>query len=147
MIYDRLENYSRYPLNEKFLKAFEFLENYNEEEPGRYEICDGVYATVRSAVKTVPLEERTIEAHTCYADVQYIIEGSEWIGISLSNDYEVLKPYSVENDVTYYKGNQIELFPMKSGYFMVIFPHEKHAPSVGDGEELKKINMKVRIKD
>ncbi len=148
MIYDSTQNHALYERNERYKKAFEFLLGYSSQAPGRYEICDGVYAMVQER-STEPAEKRQFEAHRRYADIQYCVEGSETIGVSLDKDFEVSVPYNAERDIEFYegRGRDVALMPMRPGHFLLLYPHDFHMPLIGDGGRVRKIVVKVLLDD
>lgn len=147
-IYDGITEKGYSPM---ILEAVEYLKNtdFSAMEPGRYEIDgDRFFANV-SLVTTRPKEERTVEGHTQYLDVQFLAEGHELIG-TYPNDgrnevLEVAGPdcvlYKNRSDV-----NEIML-PMTKGCYAVLFPEDLHRPSCafGEPEEIRKVVLKIRV--
>ena len=69
---------------ERFQRALAFLARPDlaELEPGRHEIMgDEVFANVQE-LTTVPAGEKNYEAHRRYADIHYVISGTELIGVA-----------------------------------------------------------------
>ena len=68
----------------RFAKALAFLarEDLAALEPGRHEIDgDEVFANVQELV-TVPAGEKNYEAHRRYADIHYVVSGTELICVA-----------------------------------------------------------------
>lgn len=82
MIMDKIENWNLYFSKKSNLyPGVEFiLKQINEDiQDGRYEIKDNdVYAMVQS-YRTDALENKKLESHRRYIDIQYIVSGKELI--------------------------------------------------------------------
>ena len=77
MIIDRIEEQERYyPLHPDMELAFAFLAEAPDLEPGRYELENGLFATV-SEGDTRQMDTVSLEAHKKYIDLQYCIAGGE----------------------------------------------------------------------
>ena len=77
MIVDRIEEQERYyPLHPDMELAFAFLAEAPDLEPGRYELEDGLFATV-SEGDTRQMDTVVMDAHKNYIDLQYCISGGE----------------------------------------------------------------------
>jgi YhcH/YjgK/YiaL family protein len=146
LVYDSIKNYKLYIQNEKFEKAFEYILNYSGQEPGTYEVCDGVRALVQDR-NTEPAEKRRYENHKRYLDIQYLREGEESVGVTLCGEFKAETPYNGEKDTTYFEGQgkDICLMKMRPGYFVLLYPQDYHMPLIGDGSRVKKIVMKVLL--
>jgi YhcH/YjgK/YiaL family protein len=146
MIYDSIKNHALYVTNERFKKAFEYILNYKGQAPGTYEVSDGIRALVQDR-NTEPLEKRRFENHKRYADIQYLMEGEEMVGVTLCEDFNAAVPYNSENDVSYFEGQgkDVCMMKMQPGYFVLLYPQDIHMPLVGNGERVKKIVMKVLL--
>jgi len=136
---------------ERWDNSFRFL--INNDLPGlelrRYEIDgDNVYALV-SEYLTKNEEDARYEAHQKYIDIQYVISGSEQIGIApLSQKKEVLEPYNTVNDIEFLTVTGGENRQASPDRFFIFFPDDAHRPGMKDGENslVKKIVVKVKVK-
>jgi YhcH/YjgK/YiaL family protein len=147
MIYDLIRNHKLYEYNDRYKRAFEYILNYKGQEPGRYELGDGVIALVQSR-PTEPIEKRRFETHNKYADIQYILEGEEGQAHTLNGEgFQVSVPYNEETDVTFFSGQGKDMIrlPLKKGYFTLYYPQDYHMPIIGDGSIVRKIVMKVLL--
>jgi len=149
MILDKLDNSEKYySLNENFKKAINFLKNTDlaSASEGRYDIDgDNVYALINNYITKNPRDCRP-EAHRKYADVQYIVSGSELIGYSVYSGQKIFKEYDDEKDFMLYE--DVSFYTkLDAGMFAVFFPDDLHMPGIMDGEPkpVKKIVVKVRI--
>jgi YhcH/YjgK/YiaL family protein len=141
---------SYYKNKDRWDKAFTFLKSTDLKniEVKRHDI-DGnnVYALV-SQYLTKNEEDAKYEAHRNYADIQYVITGTEQMGIApMSELGEVTTAYNAANDIefmTVKKGTQYTATPEKVFFF---FPSDIHRPSVkiGENAQVKKVVIKVKL--
>ncbi|WP_367769629.1 YhcH/YjgK/YiaL family protein [Flavobacterium sp. WC2421] len=148
MIIDKIENYGLYAnLTERLARGFEFIKNTDlvSIEAGTYEIEDKVVFAIVQEYDTKEIKDCVLEGHTKYIDIQYVIEGSELIGVSTKNDQKVVTS-DLDKDYTFYEGETTYL-KLEAGMFTVFFPDDLHRPSVKDGEStrVKKVVVKVLI--
>ena len=151
MIYDTFENLELYfeetgPLHKALSFAAEFDTSQSD---GRYEIDgDHSYAMVMT-YDTAASEELKFEAHKKYIDIQLMLEGVEFMDISLDKSLDVDTPYSERNDVALFKSPEhfTSVF-LESGNFAVLYPHDIHQPGrkVGDSKQVRKMVLKVSVK-
>ena len=142
MIIDRIEEQERYyALHPDMELAFAFLAEAADLEPGRYELENGLFATI-SEGDTVQLEEGRIESHKNYIDLQYCVSGGErmsWAHIQELNLEESLE----ERDCYFYTGKSTAL-SIRPGMFYIMFPRDGHKP--GCHQEFPKHYRKVVVK-
>ena len=145
MIFDSINNARQYfSLNPHFEGAFKWLlENPNAEE-GRYEIagadCFVMVQNVRAKGKTTPLE-----AHNEHLDIQIVLEGKDEIGWKeRATCREVRHEFDAAKDVAFWNDAADFFVPLAPGYFLILFPHDAHAPLAGEGEA-KKAVFKIRV--
>lgn len=127
MIIDRIEEQERYyALHQDMELAFAFLAEAPDLEPGRYELENGLFATV-SEGDTRPIDSVDLEAHREYIDLQYCISGGErmaWAHIQELN----LTSEDSERDCYFYKGKSTAL-SIRPGMFYIMFPSDGHKGS------------------
>ncbi len=143
MIFDKIKNASQYyGININVKKALEYLAktNFDNMEPGRYEI-DGntVYALVQQ-YETRNRDQGKWEAHKKYIDVQYVANGVERMGYANSQEMELSVGYNEEKDIMFFEGNG-EFLIMKREEFIILFPNEVHMP----GQEVKKSDFVKKV--
>ena len=101
MILDSLQNKERYvSLHPRFKAVFDFIDTHDVAALpcGRHEIDgDEVFANVQELV-TVPAGEKNYEAHRRYADIHYVISGTELIGIAPVGECEPVGEFSEADD-------------------------------------------------
>jgi len=142
LIVDRIEEQERYyALHKDMELAFAFLAEASDLEPGRYELENGLFASV-SEGDTRQLNEVDIEAHRNYIDLQYCISGGErmsWAHIQELN----LKSEDPEHDCYFYTGKSTAI-SIRPGMFYIMFPSDGHRP--GCHQEFPKHYRKVVVK-
>lgn len=148
MILDSLSEAKKYyNLHPRFQEAFEYIiKNRELLLPERYEI-DGnnLYVTVSSN----PLrahEDALLEAHDDYIDIQILFSGKERFGWRLRNRcYSEQAPYDKTKDIVFFNDTPSTYLSIEPGEFLIFFPHDAHAPLIGEGS-VKKAVIKVKIK-
>ena len=124
MIIDRIEEQERYyALHQDMELAFAFLAEAPDLEAGRYELENGLFATV-SEGETRQIDGVELEAHRAYIDLQYCISGGErmaWAHI------QELNPTSedAERDC-YFFGGKSTAMSIRQGMFYIMFPSDGH---------------------
>lgn len=127
MIIDRIEEQERYyALHPDLEHAFAFLAEAPDLEPGRYELENGLFATV-SEGETRPFDGGELEAHRKYIDLQYVVSGGERIGWAHINELNPVRE-DPEHDNYFYSGEFTALF-VHAGMFYVMFPGDGHMPA------------------
>ena len=149
MIVDKIENISIY--NNIPVVAVKFINSLNKNiQLGRYELENGVFANVEK-YETKLIEKAKFEAHNDYVDIQILLQGNENIFITDKNILTVSAPYDKDRDICFYsdKLNSSMSVRLDSSNFVVIFPHEAHAPQVSINEipeEVLKVVVKIPVK-
>ena len=142
MVIDRIEEQARYyDLHPLMEPAFAFLAEAADLEPGRYDLEDGVYATI-SEFETRELSSVPLEAHRQYIDLQYCISGGErmsWAYVGeLNREQE-----DPQRDIAFYTGNSTSI-SIRPGMFYILFPGDAHRS--GCHHEFPKHCKKVVVK-
>lgn len=115
-------------------RALDFLRetDFRALPDGRYDIDgDRCYAKL-AHYTTKQAEECYLEAHRCYADIQYMVEGEEYIEVCpLGPDLVVHTPYDVARDILFFEGLVPKTsFPLTTGDFLILLPQDVHRPGV-----------------
>lgn len=144
MITDKLENISIYKNIPQ--EAIDFIGSINcNMNLGRHEISDKIYANVET-YKTKPLESCLYESHKNYIDIQILLKGKEDIYYKNVNALKIKTPYDIKKDIAFYS-NEVsgERITLDGSNFMIIYPHEGHAPQANHNicEEVLKVVVKV----
>jgi YhcH/YjgK/YiaL family protein len=139
-----------YKNSDRWNKAFAFLKDNDltKLELKRYDLDgDNLYVLV-SEYNTKNPEIARYEAHRKYIDIQYVISGSELIGIApLASKDSILQEYDATKDIEYFsvkKGITVQATPAK---FFVFFPEEAHMPGLKEetNAPVRKAVVKIRI--
>lgn len=142
MIIDRIEEQERYySLHKDMELAFAFLAEAPDLESGRYELENGLFATV-SEGDTRQIDGVDLEAHRNYIDLQYCIAGGErmaWAHVQELNLVEEDK----EHDNYFYAGKSTAM-SIRPGMFYIMFPSDGHKAACH--QEFQKHYRKVVVK-
>ena len=114
-------------------------------EPKTVELSGGNRFFIQQ-VTTRPAEGATFEAHRNYLDVQYILEGEEYVGWAPLETVTEDVLYSSEKDIGFYTG-PAEIFRVTAGNCYVVFPEDAHMPGMhlDAPKSLKKIVIKLKV--
>ncbi len=140
----------KYDLNDpKFRVSFEFLKRKDlaSLQPGSVDLGQGVKANIQHYT-TFGWDENLFESHEKFFDIQFLIEGSEIVGVCSREGLEIAKPYNPDSDVTFYKDPaEYGKVLLKGGDFIVLAPEDVHKPRCLSLEKMpvKKIVIKVPV--
>ena len=132
-------------------EALEYLssQDFTKMSDGKYSFGDkGMTATLQRYM-TRPSEECRPEAHEKFIDIQFMVDGEEFLGwCPLSPDLVVHESYDKEKDVVFYESlipdSSVVLFP---GSFAVLYPGDVHRPccALDEPEQVVKVVVKVPV--
>ena len=165
MIYDHIKNIGLYKgLSDALDTALEFIAGAQlPMDNGTTLLAHGVKAIVSEYV-TKPVAEpvevtggasvgelveppKQYEAHIKYADVQFLLAGSEDIRCCPIEFLEPAGEYDEASDCRFYVAQPGSGFALRlgAGYFAVLFPDDGHMPGLAVGEPgaVKKVVVKV----
>ena len=133
----------------KFQTAFEFLRRNDLAElpVGWIDLDNGVRASIQHYT-TYDWEENEFETHEDYFDVQYVVEGMEYVGVCPREGLVVSKPYDKEKEITFYKEpEESGKVLLRKGDFIVLAPEDAHKPRCNAGNKMavKKVVVKVPV--
>lgn len=150
MIFDRIENLSRYSGSIPGVDAVVAFLTGRASAPqtGRHEL-DGsrLFVNVQE-YRTKAFDPEKLEYHRKYIDIQLLFKGGESIFYAPLAGLETASPYSEEYDCGFGRlpsaaaGTELKLVP---GNFAVFFPEEGHIPGVGDGGDVVKAVVKIAV--
>jgi YhcH/YjgK/YiaL family protein len=148
MVIDKIENSQLYAgLSERIAKAFEYINttDLQNTEEGKYEVDGKNVLAIVQEYNTKNLEDCKLESHFEHIDIQYMISGTELMGVNiLSNQI----PHTVidEKDVAFYENESTD-FELTQGMFAIFFPDDLHRPCIKNGanSKVKKLVVKIRI--
>lgn len=149
MVIDTLDNSSLYEkLHPHFKAAFEFLRRPDtaSKPDGRIELDgDKLFALVQSYA-TKPIQDGKLEAHKKYIDIQYVVEGEEFIGYAPLKSQPVAQPHDSAKDIAFYDG-EAWFTLIRKGMFAIFFPQDAHLPGrfTEKSSRVKKIVLKIAV--
>lgn len=147
MILDRLENWNRYPpLHRHLAMAFHYLlaTDLTAMAPGRYPLAGEELFAIVNQYETKKISSCPLEGHRKYIDLQYMVEGMEWIGYAPLHGQPVSAAPEPEEDCFYYDGES-SLFRLAAGMFAIFYPADLHRPCIGEGTAVKKVVIKIAV--
>lgn len=140
------EHFEKYP--ERWEIVFRFLiENELKElKSGRIELSENVYAVV-SEYRTKELVDAKYESHREYIDLQYVISGQEYIGLTRRKDLDVVSPYDKTKDIAFYSFGGGDILLASPSVYFIFFPEDIHRPCIQVNEPgtVRKIVFKVQV--
>jgi biofilm protein TabA len=113
---------------------------------GRHDIDGGRLFALMHRYTTRPPQDCRWEAHRTYADIQYVIEGVERMGIVNITRTREHEPYDEARDVAFFAPGE-DYVTVPAGMFAIFMPEDVHSPCVAAGEPapVAKIVLKVAI--
>lgn len=136
MLKDNIQNSQNYyNLSERIKLGLEYLKNtdFSKIEDGKYEILgQKVFAIVQNYTSK-PQSEGDFEAHRKYIDIQYIIEGEEFLGVYDIENFSPITDYDEEKDIIFLtlKNNvKPDFIHLKENEFTIFMPEDAHKPSL-----------------
>lgn len=149
MIFDKIENANLYKsLNTRIAKALTYIQstNFSNLSPGKYEIeGENIFAII-SEYFTKDEDNKLLEAHCKYLDIQYMAEGNENIGVTTLTNQQSVKLYDEKDDYILYK-EPCSFQLLKQGMFAVFYPDDLHLPGISTNKicKVKKVVVKVKL--
>lgn len=150
MIVDALDNRALYrALGPRIAAGLDYLASFDPATPdGRYELQgDDLFALVQS-YPTTPGAEKRFESHQRYVDLQFVAAGRERVLHAPVGTMEVETPYLPENDIAFYQEPGVSSSVLlRSGDFVILFPHDGHKPGcmAGGRDTVKKVVVKAKL--
>jgi biofilm protein TabA len=150
MIIDSIKNAPKYfSLHPLFAKAFAFIgeTDLTNAPDSKSDIADGLKA-IFSTKPGVAAETSVakFECHNENIDIQLCISGTETIGWKPREKCITENGgYNPDKDVQLYHEQPDMYFQLTNGQFAIFFPEDVHAPMIGDGTDIKKLVIKVKI--
>ncbi len=130
-------------------EAFRFLAETDlaSIETGRYELQgENLFVNI-DEYETRNEEDTRYESHRKYADIQYLVSGSERIGVLPFEKTTVTEPYDAEKDIMFLEAEEDNFRLAGQDNFFIFFPGDAHRPGAkADNNMLiRKAVVKVRI--
>lgn len=113
---------------------------------GRTYLSNDVYVSIGDEYLTKNEEDALYESHKDYIDIQHMIKGEEYIGLTRDSNLIVSSSYNKEKDITFYKYDGGEKLLATPENFYVFFPKDIHRPcmKISNNKLVKKIVIKIR---
>lgn len=148
MIYDSLKHMECYRgIHPGVYRGLELLRDtdFSTWEDGRHEIDGDALFLLLQSYETKG-ENETPEAHRKYVDIQYLLSGSERMGVAPLEDMRKEVEGHPERDIWFYHGPTDELL-LTGDRFVALWPGDAHAPGISvDGPTpCRKCVVKVKI--
>ena len=140
---DKLREYAGY--NQAFSLIADFLDKNDAEklELTRYELGDGVFCSVS---EYQPGDGGKFEAHRRYADLQYVVTGSEKIEVLPICDASESGGYTDDIEFFAKAKRQPSAVVLNAGTFAWVAPQDTHRPCIkADSESVRKIVFKIPL--
>lgn len=148
MIFDHIHNINNYKfLSDPLVRALELIRDtdFGSLEDGTYEV-DGKNLFYFVQSYETKADNDTPEAHRQYIDIQYLIQGTEKMGVAQLDTAEEIEARP-QNDIWFYHA-PMDYITVSQGMFAVFFPNDAHAPGIASADGPKparKCVFKVRV--
>ena len=109
---------------------------------GRTDLSADVYVNIEDYTPK-PVDLCRYESHRRYIDIQYVIQGCEYIGLTRDTRLPVLAPYDENKDLVFYQYKPQQLLLADPAKYFVFFPTDLHAPGI----EVAQGNAATRTED
>ncbi|MCQ2739469.1 MAG: YhcH/YjgK/YiaL family protein [bacterium] len=134
-----------YSISENLKLGFEWLKRQDLQnmQDGKYIIKDKMYANIQTYETKADAD---YEAHNNYIDIQYIIDGYEFIGIADRNVCSSTIPYDKNKDIefmTYASNDDYQL--LNKSEFLLLFPTDAHKPSINPNKKVTVRKAVVKV--
>ena len=148
MVLDSIRNYGLYAnITERLAAGFNFINTSDllSIAVGTYEIDGKAIFAIVQEYDTKDEKDCFLEGHTKYIDIQYMVQGTEMMGITTKGNQKI-QSFDVDKDYTFYEG-ETSYIKVGAGMFTLFFPDDLHRPCIRVGNEtkVKKVVVKVQI--
>ena len=137
MVIDQLRNAKVYVgMHHRLAQGLEYLRTMDLSKlaDGKHEIDGKDLFLILSTSQTKPAEQGKWEAHRLYADIQYVIQGTERMGWAPLGEMKVSKLYDEADDYLLCEGNAGSFLDVRAGNFCIFLPEDAHMPGVAAGQ-------------
>lgn len=153
MIKDNLQHIHYYNYLTKELQlALKYLKDtdFSTLENGKYEVLEGKVFAIVQNYTTKEESEGKFEAHRKNIDIQFIVKGSERIGVGQLEEFEEDVSYDEEKDIVFLKPNEntkINFVKLNAEEFVILTPQDAHMPSINveNPAYVKKVVLKIAV--
>ncbi len=145
MIIDKIENLNLYKNIPAEVVGF-IQKITNNPVVGKYAIDEKNYANVEE-YQTKAVSEAKYEAHRNYIDIQILLKGEEQIFVKEVKNLTPKEVYNPQKDIEFYSQKVEGMSVVLDGTnFVMLFPHEAHAPQVEYERSQKVLKVVAKIK-
>lgn len=151
MIKDNIKNANLYyNISKRFEIGLKYIQNndFINFENGKYTLLgEEVFASVQDYTSK-PFEQGKFEAHKNYADIQFIVKGSEKLGVCDIKNFTVSQAYDLQKDIEFLtpiNDKLCDFFELTEGEFAIFYPQDAHMPclAIDKPSYVKKVVIKV----
>ena len=149
--YFTLEESGAFP-KERLEMALKFLKDtdLNSMETGKRVHIDGDNLFAEAYEYETMAEEKTMgfETHDIYADVHYLVSGTELVGVVKREELTEREKYDSSKDITFYNMPEKYFFaPIYPGSCVLVTPNMGHMPKVQMEKPcvVKKVVVKIKM--
>ena len=143
MIIDKIDNISNYDQIPDYI--VNFIKGLSRDtECMRYDLIDKDFVNVE-AYSTKPILDAKFETHDNFIDIQLLLDGKERIYFSSRTFLTEENPYNPDRDITFYSDDitESDYVTLDGTNFVLIYPHEAHAPQVALPNNVLKVKKAV----
>lgn len=148
MILDKIENANLYKsVHPGIKKALDYIEsaNFSEMSMGRHDIEGDSLFVILKEYQTKKIDGYLLESHRKYIDVQYIVEGTEHMGVTMHTGQRPIKDYDAKEDYMLFD-EPYDLITVNKGMFAIFFPDDIHMPDMTTDEPSNVIKAVFKVK-
>ncbi len=148
MIFSSLAQARRYEnLHPGFRESLDFLTAFDPSTlVGRHDIAGTACFALVQTYESAPAATKRMEAHRKFIDIQYVVSGSELIGICAPENQPALTEYDEQKDVQFFEGkNGVSMCLLQAGELAIFFPEDLHRPGCQLGDQPATV-IKVVVK-
>lgn len=147
MLFDNLKNKDCYREMKDVYTALCFLAELDAPLNETVEIRGKELFANPVSLVSKPEADCVFEAHRKYADIHYILSGTEGIAVRELGGLIPKETFQTEKDIGFYEGEASGVLYLHPGDFMVCWPQDAHKVAIMDGTPgaIQKIVVKVQI--
>lgn len=150
MVIDQLKNGQLYAgMHHRLAQGLDYLRSMDLSKlaDGKHEIDGKDLYLILGSAQTKPADQGKWEAHRQYADIQYVITGTERMGWAPLGAMKISKPYVEAEDYLLCEGDAGSYLEVAAGNFCIFLPDDAHMPglAVDRPAAVRKAVVKVRL--
>ncbi len=138
-----------YAFPQRWQQTFAFLKRSDLKTLplGRINLDENCFALISEYTTKNP-EDARFEAHREYIDLQYVIEGEEYMGCVPLTTTTPLVEYNSEKDILFVNSPESRLTKATPDNFFIFFPSDAHRPGVKSlqNSRVRKLVVKIAVR-